>query len=631
MHFEGAQTMPTRATPSSSRKMITADLYVRIQPLRPLLVALYVLASLALTAFSTRSALETTGRPFSEVLPFHNLYVGAFTQRTWKAKELGLAFHDRILSAQGRPIETADEWNQAILEAQGNKENTIRATIDRKGKTIDAEFPIRPLSASEVFNIFFPLIMTGVAFFAIGAFVLLITPSPKGAFPFAIYCAAAGTYFLTAYDFHTTFYSGKLLLVAFALMPASVIHFGALFPTSIKTAGLGKHWEIWPYVGAFFLGVPYYSYFDVHPKGWITSEYLLFTYLSAAYVWWTLRMIRLARTEVDPEARAQARLILIPLLPAFGLIFIATWLVFILGVPLALNWVVPASAVFPGAIAYGILRRNLFLVDRLETEVAERTLQLRKAQVELVESKKLAAVGTLAAGTAHEIGNAMNLIGSNLPVLRTYAQNLLKLVETAESSEEFEKKKQEFDFSYLKNDLPELLSNLQAGSDRAIGIVRDLRLFARPNKARDEVIDLRSLVDSTLRLLKPKLESRITLTWKPTSSIETTGSVGEIQQVLVNVLLNAIESIDKAGDVTVTLLEETPWIVLSIKDSGKGLTPEELQHVFEPFFSTKSGGTGLGLSVSYGIAQAHGGKITISSEKTKGTDVRIYLPKRKAT
>jgi signal transduction histidine kinase len=394
-----------------------------------------------------------------------------------------------------------------------------------------------------------------------------------------------------------------------------VVHLTVSFPRPISNAKLRRLGTWLPYVVSLLLGVPYLLLFRDDPARWVVAEYLLFAYTSLAYVLWTSVMIHRVFRENDPVLREQCRVILIALLTAFGFVFVAVWLVFVFKWAIPLNWVAPFCLVFPGAIAYAMLRRNLFLVDYLESQIKTRTQELN-------EATKLAAVGLLAAGTAHEIGNAMHLISSNLPILRKYSERLFGLVEHAPEAD-----KAKVDFDFLKTDLPDLLSNLDRGAQRAVGIASDLKMFARPQASVRGEIDLPEAVDVTLRLLRSELGSRITIRKDLSPALpKPVGFPGQIHQVLLNLLLNAVQAIDGEGTIEIGVRAEKDRLVTTIRDSGRGIPADKLERIFEPFFTTKERGTGLGLAVSYGIVQAHGGKLSVASEPGRGTIVTMVLP-----
>ncbi|MFH1016913.1 MAG: ATP-binding protein [Pseudomonadota bacterium] len=588
--------------------------------------ALYVGWAIGLSMAVSRGALETVQMPFAGILPYANLYVGAFTQPHWSGGENRLRLHDRVVALDGEPVPDSRAFLEKVAWAEEEGRPAMNATIARGHERFQSHLDVGRLDPKDIFLIFGPLFITGLAFFLIGALAFVIRPLPPGVLSFWIYCLTAGTYLLTAYDFHTTYRFIPILLTAFAFIPASVVHLAFTFPRPIVEPKVSRVTLLAPYLMSALLLVGYLLFFERDPRTWAVFESSFFFYLSLAYLGWLGNMLYRALRDRDVRIREQCRVILVALIPAFGTIFVLGWMVFVFGSTVPLTTAVPFAILFPLAVLYGMLRRNLFLVDHLEARVRERTEALQRTQSELGEAKKMAAVGVLAAGTAHEIGNAMNLISSNLPVLRRYAERLLSLAENDAAPAEIPRLKTEMDFDYVRSDLPDLLGNLEKGSERAIRIVQDLKSFARPPSAKKEALDLGSLVESTLRLLKPELKERIEVEKDIGEVPSIVGSRDQLQQVIVNLLLNAVQAIEGTGTIRVELHSAADHLILSVRDSGRGIPKELLSRVFEPFFTTKQSGTGMGLSVSYGIVKDHGGTLRLESEMGHGTNAVMELP-----
>ncbi len=591
---------------------------------RTFLVTLYMLLGGLLVHHVFKSALETVGMPFAGVLPFENLFSGAFTQPNWEGGRNHLKFQDRIVAANHEKLQSAADWKRIVEESELS--SRISTSIDRSGKVEELSLNIRRLTADDVYSIFAPLFATGVAFLLIGALVSLIQPMPPGVFAFLLYALLTGTYFLTSYDFHTTYHFRDVLLISFAFIPATVIDLSLTFPRPLMRRAWSQPIALSAYGLSSLLLIPYIRWFIDRPQSWNQIQYALFLYLSLAYIGWVAMVLYRIKFDSDSLVRKQCKLILFPLIPAFGTIFVITWMVMVFHREIPFNWIVPICLAFPVAIAIAMFSRNLFLVDRLEHEVSERTEELKKAQAELSEASKRAAIGMLAAGTAHEIGNAMNLISSNLPVLKKYSERLMQLVLSFPKDPQIAEEKKKVDFDFIQSDLPDLLSNVERGAERAIAIVGDLKSFSRPDTSGESDVDLSFVIESTLRLLRTELGTRI----KIEKQIETIPTVransGQIHQVVLNVLLNAVQAISLEGTISISLARREHEAILTIQDSGKGISPEQLGRIFEPFFTTRPGGSGLGLSVSYGIVSAHGGKLSIASEVGKGTIVTMRLP-----
>lgn len=257
--------------------------------------------------------------------------------------------------------------------------------------------------------------------------------------------------------------------------------------------------------------------------------------------------------------------------------------------------------------------------------------ELKETQTRLVHSAKMASIGQLVAGVAHELNNPIGFIYSNMSHLKDYSSKLFSLIETAEKRPaDLKKQKDEVDFEYIQTDLPRLIQSCEDGARRTRDIVLGLRNFSRLEEAKLKRVQVQEGIENTLRLLSGELKGRIKVhtNFKPLPEIMCYAS--ELNQVFMNILSNAAQAIDGEGDIWIST-DHAPGsgrIEIHIKDSGKGIKAADLEKIFDPFFTTKSvgQGTGLGLSISYGIVQKHGGDIVVKSEVGKGTEFTIILP-----
>lgn len=257
--------------------------------------------------------------------------------------------------------------------------------------------------------------------------------------------------------------------------------------------------------------------------------------------------------------------------------------------------------------------------------------ELKETQTRLVHSAKMASIGQLVAGVAHELNNPIGFIYSNMSHLKDYTSKLFSLIETAEKKPaDLKNQKAEVDFEYIQTDLPRLIQSCEDGARRTRDIVLGLRNFSRLEEAKVKRVQVQEGIENTLRLLSGELKGRIKVhtSFKPLPEIMCYAS--ELNQVFMNILSNAAQAIDGEGEIWIST-DHTPGsgrIEIHIKDSGKGIKPADVEKIFDPFFTTKSvgQGTGLGLSISYGIVQKHGGDILVKSEVGKGTEFTIILP-----
>jgi signal transduction histidine kinase len=283
-------------------------------------------------------------------------------------------------------------------------------------------------------------------------------------------------------------------------------------------------------------------------------------------------------------------------------------------------------------------------IIRLEHTLAEQNKALREAQASLVQSEKLASLGRLAAGMAHEINNPIAYVTNNLAVLRRdmiaalgvldlYRQGR-KALEAAEPAlaAETARREAEVDLEFFRANLERICDKTAEGLQRVRDIVRNLRDFAHLDEAAFKEADLNAALGSTLEILRHEIaakEIRTNLSLQPLPPVLC--HPGKINQVFLHLLSNAVEACGRGGTLTVrTHAASESGVVIEIQDDGCGIPAEHLPRLFEPFFTTKpvGQGTGLGLSVSFGIIRDHGGLIDVTSEVGRGTTFRIRLPLR---
>ena len=275
-------------------------------------------------------------------------------------------------------------------------------------------------------------------------------------------------------------------------------------------------------------------------------------------------------------------------------------------------------------------------------EGLQRTVdRLASTQEQLLQSEKMASIGQLAAGVAHEINNPIGYVGSNLGTLQDYATALLALVEKyhealfsedpAGHREDLLQARQRLDIDYIVGDLPNLLKESREGIERVTKIVQDLKDFSRVGRDQKmQPADLLQGLDSTLNIVWNDLKYKVRLEKHYGSLPPVECLASEINQVFLNLLLNAGQAIEQRGTIELAsgCDDNEAWI--SITDSGCGIPPEAMPHLFDPFFTTKpiGHGTGLGLAISYGIVAKHHGRIDESSRVGQVSTFRVVVPTR---
>jgi signal transduction histidine kinase len=283
------------------------------------------------------------------------------------------------------------------------------------------------------------------------------------------------------------------------------------------------------------------------------------------------------------------------------------------------------------------------LVQRTAQLETERALQeelirkLAEAHSQLLQSEKMASIGQLAAGVAHEINNPVGFVNSNLGTLKRYIDDLLKTISAYEENEgEMSEKtravldelKKQIDLVYLREDVGNLLSESMDGLQRVKHIVQNLKDFSHVGEQKKQLANLEQGLDSTLNVVWNELKYKADIVKEYGGIPEIECIPSQLNQVFMNLLMNAVQAIIEHGKITIRTGQEGDNVWVEIEDTGSGIKPEHLAHIFDPFFTTKpvGSGTGLGLSLSYGIVQKHGGKIEVKSEVGKGTVFRVVLP-----
>lgn len=264
--------------------------------------------------------------------------------------------------------------------------------------------------------------------------------------------------------------------------------------------------------------------------------------------------------------------------------------------------------------------------------------KLAEAQNQLLQSEKMASIGQLAAGVAHEINNPIGFVSSNLVTLRGYVEDLLSLVDAYRKLEndpgdpdviaEVRSQREAADLDYLREDIPSLLRETLDGVQRVRQIVKDLKDFSHVDGGEWQEADLHAGLDSTLNVVWNELKYKAQVVKKYGELPLVPCIPPQLNQVFMNLLVNAAHAIPERGTITIRTGCEGDWVWVEVGDTGKGIAPENLNRIFEPFFTTKpvGKGTGLGLSVSYGIVKKHGGRIEVQSELGQGAAFRVWLP-----
>lgn len=286
------------------------------------------------------------------------------------------------------------------------------------------------------------------------------------------------------------------------------------------------------------------------------------------------------------------------------------------------------------------ITNSLMVMKQQYENLLKNKSELEQAQQQLLQSEKMASLGQLSAGVAHEINNPISFILLNLDSLKEYLDTLITLSDhyeqhltsdTGQLPSELESFKEEQDISFIKDDLVKLYDDSKDGLARVKDIVANLKNFARADEGEYELADINDCIENTIKVVWNEIKHNATLTKNLGSIPNISFNQNQLSQVFMNLLVNACHAIKdqkENGEITLSTFTKNSTVYISIKDDGCGIPKEIQSKIFDPFFTTKDvdTGTGLGLSISYGIIEKHHGKIDLISSPSNGSEFIIQLP-----
>lgn len=285
------------------------------------------------------------------------------------------------------------------------------------------------------------------------------------------------------------------------------------------------------------------------------------------------------------------------------------------------------------------LRAQYEYVSGINARLLESNKQLEQAQMQLLQSEKMAAIGLLAAGVAHEINNPIGYVSSNLGTLERYLADIFVILDRYEAAEallgadnpllqELQRLKEQKKLGYLRTDVRALIAESHQGLERVKHIVLDLRDFSHSSEDRWAWADVHKGLESTLNVVWNELKYKCEVVREFGVLPQIYCLPSQLNQVFMNLLVNAAQAIEGHGKITIRTGLEGDNVWVEVIDTGTGIPPENIPRLFDPFFTTKpvGKGTGLGLSVSFKIVEKHRGRIEVHSEEGKGSTFRVILP-----
>lgn len=308
------------------------------------------------------------------------------------------------------------------------------------------------------------------------------------------------------------------------------------------------------------------------------------------------------------------------------------------------------------ALSLGLIGNNLaMLLERIDLmstlkngalalqqeKEEQKTLigRLQDAQSQLLQSEKMASIGQLAAGVAHEINNPVGYVASNLGSLHKYIDDLFTMLAAYEAAEPglaehaavldgITQLKQQLDLNFLRDDIRQLIDESQEGVKRVKQIVQDLKDFSHVDQAEWQWANLHKGLDSTLNVARNEIKYKAEVVKEYGDIPEVECLASQLNQVFMNLIVNGAHAIEDRGVITLRTGQQGDEVWVEVEDTGKGIAAENLKRIFDPFFTTKpvGTGTGLGLSLAYGIVKKHAGRIEVESEVGVGTRFRVWLP-----
>jgi signal transduction histidine kinase len=543
-------------------------------------IIVYLLAGVILlfSIYYCTTTLDMIDQPFPGFLTFENGVVGPYMRVDWTGAEAGLRYHDVVQKS-------SNGW---IV-------NDTFTTI-----------PHMTFTHIDFARVFLVPFISGLLFLSISLFVYRAARNLTGVLPFTLFYLGVSSYLISSFDFHSAHTASWAFMIIFAFIPSFMTHFALVYPH--LPPRLEHHRKFYihiPYLISFILCIPYLYLFYTEPSSWKYAEMAVVGYAILSYLFWLGMFLYRIKTTTNAFDRITVKYLFGGQLLAFITPLIAIVIIYSFRFQIPMNLLTPLTLALPIASIIGIVWANL-----------------KKAQLRLIQSEKLASLGQLVAGVAHEINNPTNFIYSNIDTLKeylTYIQGFLP--------EDGKKFRDTLSPQEVMSDLVETINDIEEGSVRIKEIVGDLRRFVYSKEGDTTPVDINAGIESTLHLLKHEITDSVEISWVKRELPQLTGNQGNINQVWMNLIKNGIDALDGRGRITIVTAANQSEITISISDTGPGIPEHIAERIFDPFFTTKpeGEGTGLGLPITYQIIKNIGGQLDITSNET-GTTATVRLP-----
>lgn len=529
---------------------------------RATLPILLLILSIVLFAFVVTIESRQIGRSFPGYLTFRNGVVGAFYVPGWSGPERGFHYHDIAPSV--------DSLSHQPGEIFSKKDYALVVLVPA---------------------------VTGLLFLLLGIGISFLFPADAGRMPLILFHGLVGNYLIVSPHFHLSADLWFLHLIFVSLIPATIIHFGLLFPKPPNNLNQ-RSTLVAAYGVGFAILAPYLSLFMKNPAAWMVVETVVVSTLVFAYLFWIVRLLFLLLEPQSGPHRTIARYLLAGQIIGFIVPLCATIAIFVWKYPVPMNLAAPVVLLFPAALFVGTVLGRL-----------------KQNQIRLVQTEKMATLGNLVAGLAHELNNPLTFVYSNVEPLKELIDSLKGVTDP-------------IDKRRLLTELDSLAGNIDEGATRAKSIVDNFRDFARPAAGETSTVNLHDLLDRSLNVLSHKWKDRINVVRDYGNLPPVAGNSGELGQAFLNILANACEAIAGRGEIRIATGVKGGYVQIRIRDDGCGMTTGDLKRAFDPFFTTKpqGEGTGLGLALTQQVIGKHRGTIEMISERGKGTEVVVALP-----